>query len=181
WPSEGEPVRADPQPGEQFQVLGPAVVVVACDVAGLAFGDLSRRVAEGVPDGRSAPVLVYGAFDLIGRGRGPPDEVRRKALHDACGEVVHDLQTVVPRVHMIDTRRLYPRHRPGTRTPYICAYDNADSGQRHCHGGRGKLQHHDCWHACRGPRSTATTVPGLRRGARGDASLARARAGRRRV
>src|SRR5690606_24983080 len=59
-------------------VLGPAVVVVARDVAGVAAGDRARDPRERVPDGRRAPVLGDRALDLVRRGGGAPHEVRRE-------------------------------------------------------------------------------------------------------
>ncbi|MFT3850606.1 MAG: hypothetical protein QM739_18605 [Propionivibrio sp.] len=59
----------------EIEVLGPAVVMVAGNRAGIAVGDLARRCAEAVPDRRQAAVLVDGAFDLKRRGRCTEDEI----------------------------------------------------------------------------------------------------------
>ena len=52
--------------------------MVAGDVAGVAVQNVARRVGEGVPDRGPAPVLTYGALDLVGGGRGAPQETFRK-------------------------------------------------------------------------------------------------------
>src|SRR6185369_10740182 len=78
-PRHREPVPVQPGPGQQVQVLPVAVVVVAGDVTGLAVDHPSGRMAERVPDGRPASVLLDRALDLVsGRGR-TPDEVTREA------------------------------------------------------------------------------------------------------
>ena len=87
-PGHGEPVRAQAEFAHQGDVLAVAVHVVARDQAGVAVADPARGGREGVPDRRRAAVLVGGALDLVRRGRGAPDEVRRKPARqrrDAVG------------------------------------------------------------------------------------------------
>jgi len=63
---------------EQIDMVAPAVVVVAGDVAGVAVLHASRRMGEDIPDAFAASVIVDRAFDLIARGRRAPHEVRGK-------------------------------------------------------------------------------------------------------
>src|SRR5215211_6162270 len=77
-PGDGEAVRAQTEICHEVEVLFDAVVVVAGYVAGVAAVDLARCVGEGVPDRGSAPVLVHGPLDLVGRRRGAPQEVLRE-------------------------------------------------------------------------------------------------------
>ena len=55
------------------------MVVIAGDVPGIAVCDAPGLVAVGVPDARSAPVLVRGPLDLIARGRNAPYEFRTQS------------------------------------------------------------------------------------------------------
>lgn len=81
-PGDGQAVGVGAEPAHQADVLAPAVVVVAGDVAGVAARDLAGGVREGVPDRRRAAVLRHGSLDLVGRrGRAPQEVVRE------CGEV----------------------------------------------------------------------------------------------
>lgn len=81
-PGDGQAVGVGAQPAHEVDVLAPAVVVVAGDVAGVAARDLARGVREGVPDRRRTAVLRHGSLDLVGRrGRAPQEVVRE------CGEV----------------------------------------------------------------------------------------------
>ena len=52
--------------------------MVGGDITGMALVDFTWRVAEGIPDRLTAPVLVVSAFDLVSGGGGTPDEARRK-------------------------------------------------------------------------------------------------------
>src|SRR5215469_3289642 len=63
---------------EQIDVVAPAVIVVAGDVAGIAVLHAPRRVREDVPDALAASVFVDRALDLIARSRRAPYEVGRK-------------------------------------------------------------------------------------------------------
>ena len=77
-PGDAEAIRLEPDLLHQVEVLRPAVVVVAGDVAGVAVLDHARRVAEAVPDRLAAAVLGDGALDLVGGRGGPPQEVSRE-------------------------------------------------------------------------------------------------------
>ena len=92
------PARLDPRPGhrepvglqaevlDQRDVLGPPVVVIVGDVAGVAVQHLARGPAEGVPDGRSrgrprrsAPSIWYDAV---------ADPQRKSVGKVRCGLVI---------------------------------------------------------------------------------------------
>src|SRR5262249_12545332 len=60
---------------EQIDIVAPAVIVVAGDIAGIAVLHAPGRVGEDVPDALAASVFVNRAFDLIARGRRAPYEV----------------------------------------------------------------------------------------------------------
>jgi len=77
-PGEREPVGVDAELGHQANVLGPAVIVIVGDVAGVAVADRPIPPAEGVPHGLAAAVFGDGAFDLIGGGGDAPGEAGRK-------------------------------------------------------------------------------------------------------
>src|SRR6516225_6860751 len=63
---------------EQIDIVAPAVIVVAGDIAGIAVLHAPGRVGEDVPDALAASVFVDRAFDLIARGRRAPYEVGGK-------------------------------------------------------------------------------------------------------
>src|SRR6185312_7999439 len=65
----------------EVEVLAPAVVVVAGDVAGVAVLDDAGEAAEGVPDRVGAPVLVRRSLDLVGGGGGAETESRWEGGH----------------------------------------------------------------------------------------------------
>jgi hypothetical protein len=50
---------------------------------------------EGVPDRGPAPVLVYGALDLVGGGRGAPQEAFRKDPRSAYLDLLEPLLGIV--------------------------------------------------------------------------------------
>ena len=77
-PSDGEAVRADPEVAHQGYVLLVAVVVVTSHVPGVTVQHLARRVAERVPNGQAAPVLMDRPFHLVRGGPSPPQEAIRK-------------------------------------------------------------------------------------------------------
>lgn len=64
-PGEGEAVGLRAERLEQGNVLGGAVVGVAGRLAGTAVSNLSRDLAEGVPDAGTSAVLFNGALDLV--------------------------------------------------------------------------------------------------------------------
>ena len=82
-PRDREAVGLEAQGRHEVEVLAPAVVVIAGDVAGVAVGDGARHAAEGVPDRLAAAVLVRGALDLVGGGGGAEAESGREAGHEA--------------------------------------------------------------------------------------------------
>ena len=77
-PGDREAVRRQAQVRHQGHVVAVAVVMVDSDVTGLAGGGLARCVTEGVPDGGRTAVLPHGPLDLVGGGRGAPEEAGRK-------------------------------------------------------------------------------------------------------
>ena len=82
-PRDREAVGLEAQGGHQVEVLAPAVVVVAGDLAGVAVGDGARHAAEGVPDRVAAPVDVRGPLDLVGGGGGAEAKSWREAGQEA--------------------------------------------------------------------------------------------------
>ena len=68
-PGDREPVRTDPEPGHEGDVVLEPVVLIARDVAGVPAADRSRPPAERVPDRHPAAVLADRALHLV-RGRG---------------------------------------------------------------------------------------------------------------
>jgi hypothetical protein len=80
WPGNREPVRTEAELPHDADVLLPPVVMVVRDVAVVARPGATRRVAEGVPDGGAAPVLVDRSFDLVSSGCDPPQDVGRNRI-----------------------------------------------------------------------------------------------------
>src|SRR5581483_11535624 len=80
-PGQGEPVALHVEALHQVQVGRVPVVVVAGRVTGGAVGDPAAGVAERVPDGRTPPVLVHRALDLVRGGRHAPQEPGREAAY----------------------------------------------------------------------------------------------------
>ena len=74
-PGDREAIRIEPQPAHELDILAPAVVVIAGHVSGFVVVDLAGCVAEVVPDGGTAPVLVNATLDLIRRRRRSPGKV----------------------------------------------------------------------------------------------------------
>ena len=63
---------------EQIDIVAPAVIVVAGDIARIAVLHAPRRMGEGIPDAFAASIFVDRAFDLIARRRRAPYKVRGK-------------------------------------------------------------------------------------------------------
>jgi hypothetical protein len=63
---------------EQIDIVAPAVVVIAGDVARIAVLHAPGRMREDIPDAFAASVFVDRAFDLIARSRRAPHEVGGK-------------------------------------------------------------------------------------------------------
>ena len=66
-PRDRQPVRLRPVLFQQRDVLFPEPIRVRRDIACRAVLDLSWGMAERVPDGRQAAVLIDRTFDLVGR------------------------------------------------------------------------------------------------------------------
>ena len=66
-PRDRQPVRLRSILFQQRDVLFPEPIRVRRDIACRAVLDLSWSMAERVPDGRQAAVLVDRPFDLVGR------------------------------------------------------------------------------------------------------------------
>ncbi len=77
-PGDGETVGLQADLAHERDVLRVAAVVVAGDVAVVAFPDASLLMGKHVPDGVALAVGVARAFDLIGRRGGAPDKAGRK-------------------------------------------------------------------------------------------------------
>src|SRR5205823_3379623 len=80
-PGEAQSVRLEPQLLHDPDVVAPAVVMVAGDVAGVAGEDGALLAAEHVPHALPAPSLACGAFNLVRRRRSTPHKIARK-YHD---------------------------------------------------------------------------------------------------
>ena len=65
-PGDREAVGLEADRLHQGDVVGPAVIVVAGDVAVGAVDDLAGRVGKAIPDGFALAVFLPGAFDLVG-------------------------------------------------------------------------------------------------------------------
>ncbi len=78
-PRDREAVGVQPESLHQSDVFGVAVVVVACDIAGVAVVDRAGNPAEGVPNGRRTATLGDRSLDLVRRCRRAPTEIRRQA------------------------------------------------------------------------------------------------------
>jgi len=71
------------------------VVVVAGDIAGVAVQNVAGSMREGIPDRGPAPILVNRAFDLVGGGRGAPQETFRKLPRPAYLDLLGPLLGIV--------------------------------------------------------------------------------------
>ncbi len=78
-PGDGEAVRADAEASEELDILGPAAVGVAGEVAGHAPEHGPGPAAEVVPYRPAAAVRRGRALDLVGGGRRAPEEARGEA------------------------------------------------------------------------------------------------------
>src|SRR6185436_2257295 len=74
-PGDAEPVSVCAELGHDADVVLVAPVVVAGDVAGLVEPGVAGSVGEAVPDTSSSAISGRGAFDLVGGGRGSPNEI----------------------------------------------------------------------------------------------------------
>ena len=78
-PGDREAVGAGTQPGEQLDVLGPAVIVVAGHGRRAAVGDPAGLPHPGVPDAGATALLAQRTLDLEGRGGSAPEKARGKS------------------------------------------------------------------------------------------------------
>src|SRR3954462_10899836 len=78
------------------------MIGVAGYVSGVAVLDLARRVCEAVPDGFGFAVFVPRAFDLVGSGRGSPEESFRE---NNCGWNFEPVRRRAPRHSLACFRR----------------------------------------------------------------------------
>jgi hypothetical protein len=78
-PGDREAIGGCPEFTEEPDIIRPAVIVVAGDIAGVPLKGLSWRVAEGVPDRRPATILAYRTFYLVCSSRGTPEETVRES------------------------------------------------------------------------------------------------------
>ncbi len=78
-PGDREAVRGQTQVRHHRHVVAVAVVVVDSDVAVLTTGRAARRMTERVPDRGRTAALPHRPLDLVGGGRGAPEEGRGKA------------------------------------------------------------------------------------------------------
>src|SRR5262245_7836988 len=73
-PGDGEPIRVRAEVLHQRDILLIAMIVVVCDVAGIAVLDVAWCVGIGVPDRGTLAIFIPRALDLV-RGRaGAPKE-----------------------------------------------------------------------------------------------------------
>src|SRR4051794_22424136 len=77
-PADAEAIRAQADFFHQLDVVAPAVIVVARDLAGVTGKDRAILAAEHVPHAHAAAVFARGSFDLVRSGGGAPDETVRK-------------------------------------------------------------------------------------------------------
>ena len=84
-PGDGKPVGAHSQLSYEIQVLTPAVVVIARNVAGITAGDVPGPVREPVPDALALAVLVPRPFNLVGGSACAPEKAGREREAVAIG------------------------------------------------------------------------------------------------
>src|SRR4029078_7172122 len=78
-PGNREAVGPQTQLLHQRDILAPAVVVVAGQVAGAAVLDTPWRMSKAIPDRLALAVFIPGTFDLVGSGCRAPQEALGKA------------------------------------------------------------------------------------------------------
>ena len=82
-PGDTEAVGVEAEVVEQRHVVPEAVIMVAGDVPRFAVRGAARGVGEAMPDARPGAVGERRAFDLVGRGCRPPEEVVGKLTHSS--------------------------------------------------------------------------------------------------
>ena len=78
-PTGRQAISAEAKFAHQRYVLGPAVIMIAGNIAGVAIHDLAGQMTKSVPDRRTAAVLSDRSLDLERCGRRSPKETVRKA------------------------------------------------------------------------------------------------------
>jgi hypothetical protein len=80
-PADRETVGTQTQLLDQRDVIAPAMVVIACDVAGAAVSDPTGCVSEAIPDRLTFAIFVPGPLDLVrSRSRAPEKSFRKVEL-----------------------------------------------------------------------------------------------------
>ncbi len=92
-PGDRESVALEAEVGHHRHVALEPVVVVAGDVAGVAFGHLALGVRERVPDAAPAATVEGCALDLIAGGGSPPEEAVGKIDRWSLGHVAECART----------------------------------------------------------------------------------------
>lgn len=64
-PGERETIGLSAEVTEEGNIIGGAIVGIACRYSRATIGDLARDIAEGVPYTRGATIFINGAFDLV--------------------------------------------------------------------------------------------------------------------
>ena len=71
-PRQRKPIRLRPARLQQLDVFRRSMVRVACHISGTAVRNLSRDLAEGVPDRRTSSVSLWRTFDLVTKSHNQP-------------------------------------------------------------------------------------------------------------
>ena len=83
WPGKGKTIGTEAAIGDEVEILGITVVMIAGHGAVTAVGNGTGLSCKTVPVGGTTPP-VGSAFNLIARGCDPKDHVRREAGNDLC-------------------------------------------------------------------------------------------------
>src|SRR5262249_55046595 len=76
-PGDGKPIRIRAEVLHQRHVFLVSMIVIVCDVAGIAVLDVARRVRVGVPDRWALAIFIPRAFYLVRRSTRAPIEPAR--------------------------------------------------------------------------------------------------------
>lgn len=74
-PGDGETIGLDTHVLDEIEILLPAIIMIAGNIAIVTLEDMARHIAEGVPDGGLAAIRLRGAFDLERGGRDAEQEI----------------------------------------------------------------------------------------------------------
>ena len=77
-PGDAEAICLHPEMSHQRHVFEIAVIVIACDIAGVSVANPVGRMTEALPNARSRTIGQGRALDLISRGGAAPQKPRRK-------------------------------------------------------------------------------------------------------